>query len=91
MDDVIEIDNTNGRVNVFLGSPTYFTGKRIVIKKIASGGDMDVYAGYSTSQTSYKLIPGDSTGTYYSRTNGEAHTRAYFSDGTIWIEEWLGS
>ena len=91
MDDVIEINNTGGTVNVFLGSPTYFTGKRIVIKKIASGGDMDVYAGYSTSQTSYKLIPGDSTGTYYNRTNGEAHTRAYFSDGTIWIEEWLGS
>ena len=91
MDDVIEIDNTDGRVNVFLGSPTYFTGKRIVIKKIASGGDMDVYAGYSTSQTSYKLIPGDSTDTYYSRTNVEAHTRAYYSDGTYWIEEWLGS
>ena len=91
MDDVIEINNTGGTVNVFLGSPTYFTGKRIVIKKIASGGDMDVYAGYSTSQTSYKLIPGDNVGTYYSRTNAEAHTRAYFSDGTVWIEEWLGS
>ena len=91
MDDVIEIDNTSGMVNVFLGSPSYFTGKRIVIKKISSGGDMDVYAGYSTSQTSYKLIPGDSTGTYYNRTNAEAHTRAYFSDGTVWIEEWLGS
>ena len=91
MDDVIEIDNTAGMVNVFLGSPTYFTGKRIVIKKISSGGDMDVYAGYSTSQTSYRLLRGDDLGTYYSRTNCEAYTRAYFSDGTIWIEEWLGS
>ena len=91
MDDVIEINNTGGTVNVFLGSPTYFTGKRIVIKKIANGGGMSVYAGYSTSQTSYRIIHGDSLGTYYSRTNAEAHTRAYFSDGTIWIEEWLGS
>ena len=91
MDDVIEIDNTAGMVNVFLGSPTYFTGKRIVIKKISSGGDMDVYAGYSTSQTSYRLLRGDTLDTYYSRTNCEAYTRAYFSDGTIWIEEWLGS
>ena len=91
MDDVIEIDNTAGMVNVFLGSPTYFTGKRIVIKKIANGGDMDVYAGYSTSQTSYRLLRGDTLDTYYSRTNCEAYTRAYFSDGTIWIEEWLGS
>ena len=91
MDDVIEIDNTAGMVNVFLGSPTYFTGKRIVIKKISSGGDMDVYAGYSTSQTSYRLLRGDTLDTYYSRTNCEAYTRAYFSDGTVWIEEWLGS
>ena len=91
MDDVIEIDNTAGMVNVFLGSPSYFTGKRIVIKKISRGGDMDVYAGYSTSQTSYRLLRGDTLDTYYSRTNCEEYTRAYFSDGTVWIEEWLGS
>ena len=91
MDDVIEIDNTGGTVNVFLGSPSYFTGKRIVIRKIASGGNMDIYAGYSTSQTSYRILHGDSLGTFYSRTNVDEHTRAYFSDGKIWIEEWLGS
>jgi len=35
-------------VNIFLGAPYYFIGKRILIKKTVDGGDMDVYAGYST-------------------------------------------
>lgn len=90
MDDVIEVKNTSGIVNIFLGAPSYFTGKRILIKKIAEGGDMDVYAGYSTSQTLYKIIKANVTTTDNSRTDSEGSCRAYFSDGTYWIEEWLG-
>lgn len=90
MDDVIEVKNTSGTVNVFLGSPSYFTGKRILIKKVADGGDMDVYAGYTTSQTSYKMILGSEVAQKNSRTNEPVVCRAYFSDGTYWIEEWLG-
>lgn len=36
-DDVIEVLNQQGTVNVFLGAPTYFTGKRVLIKKTLKG------------------------------------------------------
>ena len=89
MDDVIEVKNTGGMVNIFLGSPSYFKGKRVLIKKISSGGDMDIYAGYSTSNSSYRIIKGNTSSGEYNRNDNEQHCRAYFSDGTYWIEEWL--
>lgn len=90
-DDVIEVLNQQGTVNVFLGAPTYFTGKRVLIKKTLKGGDMDVYAGYSTDQTQYIIVSGNGTvnDRWYKRNNYELSCRAYFSDGTHWIEEWL--
>lgn len=88
-DDVIEITNTYGMVNVFLGDPYHFFGKRILIKKTKNGGDMDVYAGYSTNQTGYGIIRADTTSVVNSYTQNETKCRAYFSDGSNWIEEWL--
>lgn len=90
-DDVIEVLNNQGTVNIFLGAPSYFTGKRVLIKKPREGGDMDVYAGYSTDQTQYLIVNGFGTANdqQHSRTNNELACRAYYSDGTYWIEEWL--
>ena len=88
-DDVLEIRNISGTVNVFLGNPAYFTGKRVLIKKIQNGGDMDVFAGYTIDQTTYKIIRADTASTVTKFTEQQYHCRAYFSDGTKWIEEWL--
>lgn len=90
-DDVIEVLNQQGTVNVFLGAPTYFTGKRVLLKKVIRGGDMDVYAGYSTDQTSYIIVKGFGSvnDRLYNRTDDDLACKAYFSDGIHWIEEWL--
>ena len=88
-DDVIEARNVTGMVNIFLGDPHYFIGKRILIKKTKEGGDMDVYAGYSTSQSTFGIIRADRASTKNKFTDQQYHCRAYFSDGEHWIEEWL--
>lgn len=88
-DDVLEIRNTGGTVNVFLGDPYHFVGKRILVKKTVQGGDMDVYAGYSTDQTTYSIIRSNTASTVTKYTDNQYYCRAYFSDGTDWIEEWL--
>ena len=88
-DDVLEISNTSGLVNVFLGNPAFFSGKRILIKKTKNGGDMDVYAGYSQDQSSYKIMRADTASTVTKHTEQQYQCRAYFSDGEVWIEEWL--
>lgn len=52
---------------------------------------MDVYAGYSTDQTQYLIVKGYDTveDSGNTRDDSEKGCRAYYSDGTYWIEEWL--
>jgi|GEM_PF-4120146 len=50
---------------------------------------MDVYGGYSTSQTTFGIIRADTATSIPKFTSEETKCRAYFSDGEHWIEEWL--
>ena len=86
-DEYILCRHSSGTVNILLGSPSYFTGKCIKIKSV--GQDVNVYAGISTSNTSYKIVRSD--GSQVNGREGDDNAcRSYWSDGTYWYEEFMG-
>lgn len=86
-DDYILCRHTSGTVNVFLGIPAYYTGKCIRVK--GCGQYVNVYAGISTSNSTYKIIRSDG-GEHYGLTSDYNACRCFWSDGSYWYEEFLG-
>ena len=86
-DEYILCRHSSGTVNIMLGIPSYFTGKCIKVKSV--GQDVNVYAGTSTSNSSYKIIRSD--GSQVNGREGDDNAcRGYWSDGTYWYEEFMG-
>ena len=86
-DDYILCRHSSGTVSIMLGSPDSFIGKCIRIKCV--GKDVNVYAGTSTSNTSYKIVRSDGSQVNGIEDNDNA-CRSYWSDGTYWYEEFMG-
>lgn len=86
-DEYILCRHSSGTVNIMLGIPSNFTGKCIKIKSV--GQDVNVYAGTSTSNTSYKIVRSDGS-QVNSREGDDNVCRSYWSDGTYWYEEFMG-
>ncbi len=86
-DDYILCRHSSGTVNIMLGHPSSFIGKCIRIKGVDQ--DVNVYAGTSTSNTSYKIVRSDGS-KVNSREQDNNACRSYWSDGTYWYEEFLG-
>ena len=86
-DDYILCRHSSGTVSIMLGSPGSFIGKCIRIKCV--GKDVNVYAGTSTSNTSYKIVRSDGSQVNGIEDNDNA-CRSYWSDGTYWYEEFMG-
>lgn len=86
-DEYILCRHSSGTVSIMLGSPDSFIGKCIRIKCV--GKDVNVYAGTSTSNTSYKIVRSDGSQVNGIEDNDNA-CRSYWSDGTYWYEEFMG-
>ena len=86
-DEYILCRHSSGTVNIMLGHPSSFIGKCIRIKGVDQ--DVNVYAGTSTSNTSYKIVRSDGS-KVNSREQDNNACRSYWSDGTYWYEEFLG-
>lgn len=86
-DEYILCRHSSGTVNIMLGIPSYFTGKCVKIKSVDQ--DVNVYAGTSTSNTSYKIVRSDGS-KVNSREQDNNACRSYWSDGNYWYEEFLG-
>ena len=87
LDEYILCRHSSGTVNIMLGIPSYFTGKCIKIKSV--GQDVNVYAGTSPSNTTYKIVRSDGS-QVNSREGDDNVCRSYWSDGTYWYEEFMG-
>lgn len=87
LDEYILCRHSSGTVNIMLGIPSYFTGKCIKIKSV--GQDVNVYAGTSTSNTTYKIVRSDGS-QVNSREGDDNVCRSYWSDGAYWYEEFMG-
>ena len=86
-DEYILCRHSSGTVNIMLGHPSSFIGKCIRIKSV--GQDVNVYAGTSPSNTTYKIVRSDGS-QVNSREGDDNVCRSYWSDGTYWYEEFMG-